>query len=180
MKVLKGILIAVAAIIVLVLVAALFVKGEFDITRDIVINKPKTEVYDYIKYLKNQNEYSKWANMDPNTKMSFKGTDGTVGFISSWESEADSVGKGEQEIKAIQPGKRIDYEIRFIEPMEAKAPAYMAVDSVGANETKVTWSFHEKMPYPMNIMCAFMDIEAMIGNDLEIGLNNLKGIMERK
>ncbi|RYY34231.1 MAG: polyketide cyclase [Sphingobacteriaceae bacterium] len=180
MKILKGILIAVAAIIVLVLIAALFVKGEFDVTRNVVINKPKSEVYDYVKYLKNQNEFSKWARMDPNMKKEYRGTDGTVGFVSAWEGKADSVGKGEQEIKGIEPGKRIDYEIRFIKPMEAIAPAYIALDSVGVSQTKVTWNFHEKMNYPMNIVCAFMDIEDMIGADLQTGLNNLKGILEKK
>lgn len=180
MKILKRILIAVVAIIALVLIVALFVKGEFDIKREVVIIKPKNEVYNYIKYLKNQNEFSKWAKMDPNMKKEYRGTDGTVGFVSAWESQADSVGKGEQEIKAMQPGKRIDYEIRFIKPIAAVAPAYMALDSTGVTETKVTWNFHEKMPYPMNIMCLFMDIEGMIGADLQTGLNNLKGILEKQ
>ncbi|RVU01404.1 polyketide cyclase [Mucilaginibacter limnophilus] len=180
MKILKRILIVIVAFVALILIVALFVKGEFDIQRSVVINKPKNEVYDYIKYLKNQNEYSKWAKMDPNMKTEFRGTDGTVGFVSAWESQADSVGKGEQEIKGIEPGKRIDYEIRFIKPFAAVAPAYMALDSTGVSQTKVTWNFHEKMPYPMNIMCLFMDIEKMIGADLQTGLNNLKAILEKQ
>ncbi|MCC8410977.1 SRPBCC family protein [Mucilaginibacter sp. UR6-1] len=179
MKILKVILFVVVAIIALALITALFVKGDYSITRDIVINKPKSEVFNYIKYLKNQNDYSKWAKMDPGMKTGFRGTDGQPGFTSAWSSDRDSVGKGEQEIKKIDEGKRIDYEIRFIEPMEAVAPAYMITDSIAPVQTKVTWGFEEHVPYPFNIMCLFFDVEKMIGNDLQTGLNNLKVKLEQ-
>ncbi|MBE9584935.1 SRPBCC family protein [Mucilaginibacter sp. JRF] len=179
MKILKIILLTVVAIIAIALITALFVNGDYSIKREIVINKPKTEVFNYIKYLKNQNEYSKWAKMDPNMKPTFRGTDGQVGFVSAWDSKLDSVGKGEQEIMKIEEGKRVDYEIRFIKPMEAVAPAYMITDSIAPTETKVTWGFEEHVPYPFNLMCLFFDVEQLIGNDLNVGLSNLKGKLEQ-
>ena len=51
--------------------------------------------------------------MDPDMKKTYRGTDGTVGFVSAWDSEKDDVGKGEQEIIKITDGERIDYELRF-------------------------------------------------------------------
>lgn len=179
MKILKGILLAIVAIVVLVLIVALFVKSDYSVKRSIVINKPKTDVFNYIKYLKNQNDYSKWARMDPNMKKEFRGTDAQPGFVSAWESDRDSVGKGEQEIKKIDAGKRIDYEIRFIKPFASVAPAYMATDSIDSMQTKVTWAFEGHMPYPMNIMQVFMDMDKLIGADLQTGLNNLKTILEK-
>lgn len=68
MKILKKILIAIVAIIAIALITALFVKKEYAIERTISINKPKEAVFNYIKYLKNQDTYSKWAMMDPNMK----------------------------------------------------------------------------------------------------------------
>jgi hypothetical protein len=35
------------------------------------------------------------------------------------------------------------------------------------------------MPYPMNIMLPFMNMEEMLGGDLENGLKNLKNILEK-
>ncbi len=93
---------------------------------------------------------------------------GTVGFISSWDSEQKNVGKGEQEIKNIKEGERIDYEIRFIKPFESTAPAYMITEGA-SNQTKVKWGFQSRMPYPMNLMMVFMDIPGMIGEDLQTG-----------
>lgn len=51
-------------------------------------------MFDYVKYLKNQNEYSKWAGMDSAMTKTFSGTDATPGFISAWKSNNQNVGKG--------------------------------------------------------------------------------------
>ena len=102
MKMLMKILIASAILIAIPLIVALFVKKDYAVEREITINKPKQEVFDYVKLLKNQDNYSIWATMDPNMKKTYRGTDGTVGFVSAWESKVDSVGVGEQEIKKIK------------------------------------------------------------------------------
>ncbi len=85
MNILIKILIVIGALVALLLIAALFIKKEYNIVREITITKPKTEVFSYIKHLKNQDNYSKWVRMDPNMKKDFRGTDGTVGFIYAWD-----------------------------------------------------------------------------------------------
>lgn len=180
MRILKKILIGLGIIIAIPLIIALFVKKDFAAEREVVINKPKDEVFAYIKSLKNQDNFSKWASMDPNMKKTYTGTDGTVGFISAWESDNDDVGAGEQEIKKIVEGERIDYELRFKEPFPSVSPAYMSTETVGEGQTKVKWGFSGSMNYPMNIMMLFMDMEKMIGDDFSQGLGTLKGILEKQ
>ncbi|MBI2281753.1 MAG: SRPBCC family protein [Bacteroidetes bacterium] len=179
MKILKKILIVIAIIIAIPLIIALFVEKDYAVEREITINKPKQEVFDYVKFLKNQDNFSKWATMDPNMKKTYRGTDGTVGFVSAWESDDENVGVGEQEIKKIAEGERIDFELRFIKPFEATEPAFMSTESVSENQTKVKWGFSGHMNYPMNIMMLFMDFEKMIGDDLQTGLSNLKTVLEK-
>lgn len=180
MKILKIILGSVGVLVTLVLIIALFVKKEYAVESEIVINKPKQEVFDYVKYLKNQDNFSKWIKMDPNVKKEYKGTDATVGFIAAWDSQDKNVGKGEQEITNIIEGNRIDYEIRFKKPFESTAPSYIITDSLSENQTKVKWGFKGKMPYPLNTMLLVMDMQKAIGNDLTIGLTNLKTLLEKK
>ncbi len=175
----KKILVTIIIIIAIPLVVAMFVKKEYSVEREIVINKPKQEVFDYVKYLKNQDNYSKWATMDPAMKKTYRGTDGTVGFVSAWESENEDVGTGEQEIIKITEGERIDFELRFIKPFEATEPAYMTTEKIAENQTKVKWGFRGHMNYPMNLMMLFMDFEKMIGDDLETGLRKLKTELEK-
>jgi hypothetical protein len=179
MKILKKILTFIGIFIGLVMIAAIFVKRGYSVEREIVINKPKQQVFDYVKFLKNQDNYSKWAMMDPKMKKEYTGTDGTVGFISSWDSEDDQLGRGEQEIKKITEGERIDFQLRFFEPMSSTSPAYMTTDSVSATQTKVKWGMSGTMAYPTNVVLMFMDISEILGRDLTTGLTTLKGVLEK-
>lgn len=179
MKILLWIVIALAGIIVLFLLIGFFTKKEYTVGRYVVINKPKTPVFDYLKFLKNQNKFSVWGMIDPNMKTEFRGTDGTKKFVSAWDSENKNAGKGEQEILNIVEGERIDYEIRFIKPIKSTSWAYLTTKTINDNQTRVYWEFNGKMKYPMNLMLLFMDMEKMIGNDLDKGLQNLKIILEK-
>jgi hypothetical protein len=176
-KVVKIAAIVIILIIALPLVTALFVKKDYAVEREVTVNRPVHEVFEYVKYLKNQDNYSAWASLDPDMKQEFRGSDGTVGFVSAWEGNKD-VGTGEQKIVSITEGERIEYALHFIEPWEGHADAYMTTIPISENQTKVTWGFSSRMPYPFNIMLLFMDMEDLIGNDLETGLVKLKDILE--
>jgi Polyketide cyclase / dehydrase and lipid transport len=179
MKIFIGIIIALGCIAVLLLIIGLFVKKDYSVAKEIIVNKSKSVVFEYLKFLKNQNKFSVWASMDPNMKTEYRGTDGTEGFVSAWESENKNVGKGEQEILKIVNGERIDYEIRFIKPFASTSWANMIVASANENQTRVHWEFTGKMKYPTNLTLLFMNMEKMVGNDLEKGLQNLKTIMDK-
>ena len=179
MKIIKIVGLVLGGIIALLLIAALFVNGEYSVEREINISKPKQEVYDYVKYLKNQSNFSVWAKIDPAMKTDFRGEDAAVGFVSAWDSKNPDAGKGEQKIIKIADGERIDYELHFIEPFESTDYAFMTTSAVNDSVTNVKWGFNGKMKYPMNLMMLTMDMEKMLAPDLENGLKNLKGILEK-
>ena len=177
MKILKGLLFAVLALIAIILISAAFVKKDFGVGRQVVINKPKAQVFEYLKSLKSQNDWSTWGRKDPNMKSEFIGTDGTVGCISKWSGN-DEVGEGEQEIKKIIEGERIENELRFIKPFKNKSLAYFVTESVNDSTTTVKWGFTGKMPYPFNLMTVVLNMDESIGKDYEEGLANLKAKLE--
>jgi hypothetical protein len=177
-KFLKVLGVVLLVLIAFVLIAAAFVPKSYEVERSVAINEPVDEVFNYVKYLKNQNEFSVWSKIDPAMKVDFRGTDGTVGFVSAWDSEMKEAGKGEQEIIGIKEGERIDYEIRFLEPMKSTDNAFLSLSEVNDSVTNVTWGFFGKMKYPMNASLLFMDMDQMLGKDLEGGLNNLKQKLE--
>ena len=176
MKIVKRILIGVAILVAVPLIVGLFVKTDFAVEREVIVNKPKKDVFNYVRYLKNHNNFSKWAKMDPQMKKDYRGTDGTVGFVSAWESDNQDVGKGEQEIKKITEGERIDVEIRLQAPFQSIDPAYITTESVADNQTRVRSGYLGKMHYPTNLLCPF--IADKIGKDMEAGLTNLKTVLE--
>lgn len=179
MKALKIIGIIILIIIVVPLIIALFVPKDYGVEKEITIAKSKAEVFDFIKYLKNQDEFSKWASMDTAMKRTYTGTDGTVGFISAWKSEKKDVGSGEQEIMAIKEGESIDFEVRFKEPFESKGQTYLKVEPVTDSTTLVKWGFNGHMNYPLNIMLLLIDFDKMLGEDFSTGLTNLKTVLEK-
>jgi len=83
------------------------------------------------------------------------------------------------DLEDIEKGKRIDYELRFIEPFESTSPAYMVFTELDSNRTSVQWGFEGETPYPMNLMLLFVNVEDELGKELQAGLNNLKAIFEK-
>ncbi len=177
MKILKIVIIVIVVVIAIPLIVALFVNRDYAVERTVVIDKPSQEVFDYVKLLRNQNYYSKWAEMDPNQELSFSGTDGTVGFISAWKGNSD-VGEGEQEITGITEGYRVDTQLRFIKPFRAQSDAWMITEPFTESQTLVRWGFSGRMSYPMNLFLLIMDMGESIGADYDYGLQKLKGLLE--
>ncbi|HEX9827280.1 MAG TPA: polyketide cyclase, partial [Flavobacteriaceae bacterium] len=77
----------VLAIMALFLILGLIAPKNYEVNRSIIVNKPLSEVFDYLKYIKNQDDWSPWKKKDPNMKQFFEGTDGEIGFISKWEGD---------------------------------------------------------------------------------------------
>ena len=177
MKALKKILLGIVTLIALVLIIALFVKKDFAVERSITINKSNQEVFDYVKMLKNQKNWSSFSQADPDMKEWYKGTDGTVGAVYGWESKM--MGNGEQVITKIAEAERVDIEMHFKGMMGSTSPAYLATKVLSDSTTQVTWAMSGKMNYPMNFMGLFMSMDDMIGTEYQKSLEQLKGVLEK-
>ncbi len=145
------------------------------IEKSIDIYRSTEEVFEYLRYTRNQDYFSVWNMKDPGMKKEFKGTDGTVGFIYRWDSTNKNVGSGEQEIIGIDEGKSIAYALRFTRPMQNTGQVKFQV-SGKEKTTSVTWVFDSPAKFPMSLFSPIF--KKMLGKDLEKGLNNLKRILE--
>lgn len=170
------ILLGILGIIALLLIIALFLKKEHYVKREIVINAPKQKVFDFLKLLKNQDKFNKWAKADPDRKWEYKGTDGTVGFIISWNGNKNA-GEGEKEILNIVEGKRIETQIRFVRPMKTTADVIMETEALSDNQTKVNLINSGNLKYPMNIFIPLA--EKNFPKDMDASLVALKEILEK-
>lgn len=179
MNIILTILAAVIGLVVLLLLIALFTRKSYTIAREAIVKRTKNEVFNYVKFLKNQDYYSKWVMTDPHMKKSYAGTDGSPGFVYAWDSNDKNTGKGEQEIKRIVDGEQIGTEIRFERPFKNVAQALITASDLGGNQTRVTWEFSSSMKYPMNAMLLFIDFDKLLGKDMEESLSRLKGVLEK-
>jgi hypothetical protein len=147
------------------------------IEKSIEINKSSKLVFEYLKTTKNQDNFSVWNMTDPDMKKEYKGSDGTIGFIYSWDSTNKNVGAGEQEIISIDEGKSITYAIRFFRPMQNRGISKFEVINKSDQTSSVAWIFDSPSKFPMSLFSPIFKI--MLGKDLEKGLLNLKRILEK-
>jgi len=176
MSILITILLVIAGIIALLLIIALFMKREHNVKREIIINAPWQKVFDFLKLLKNQDKFNKWAKDDPDRNWEYKGTDGTVGFIISWNGNKN-VGEGEKEIMKIIEGEKIETQIRFVRPMTTTANIIMETKSLSENQTIVSMSNACTLKYPLNIFIPLA--ERNFPKDMDSSLLTLKNLLEK-
>lgn len=177
MKIFKKILIGIAAFIALLLLIAAFIPTTYTVSVSTTINRPQQQVYDYVKQIRNQENYSIWVMQDTNVVMTYTGTDGTVGFKAAWNSKDDHVGEGEQQITKLD-GERVDVDLRFKRPMEGESKAATIVKAAGENQSTVTNEFYGYNPYPTNLMCF---VGKMFIKDAQTqNMSNLKAILEKQ
>lgn len=175
MAILLYILIGLA---LLILTLAMIAPKTYDVSRNTSISRPISEVFDYVRSLKKQDEWGPWAKRDPNMTKEFTGTDGEVGAISSWKGNKE-VGEGEQEITGIKVNEVLETQLRFLKPWKSESDAYIKVHDEGNGSTKVTWGFSGKNKFPVSIMMLFMNMDKSVGKDFEQGLSDLKSILEK-
>lgn len=177
MKILTLILSILGGLVALVLIIASFLPKTFQLSAEVVVDKPSNEVRNYAKILANQKNYSVRVMTDPNVQLIYEGIDGTVWAKQARDSTMKNVGKGEQEITKIDEWKSYEVVIRFEKPMKATNYSRTTIESVGENKTKVTNTFRGVNPRPGNFVSMFF--LPQVRKDMQQNMNNLKVQLEK-
>ncbi|QNJ98539.1 SRPBCC family protein [Constantimarinum furrinae] len=168
-----------AVLIGIIMLLMLVAPRKYDVQRSIVVNRPLNEVFQYLKMIKNQDEWSPWKSRDPEMKQTFEGVDGTVGFVARWESDKKDVGVGEQELKGLIENERVDTEIRFLKPWKTVSDGYLLLRAIEPSKTEVIWGFKGNNNPPINVMMLFYNMDKSVGKDFDEGLAKLKATLEK-
>jgi effector-binding domain-containing protein len=142
------------------------------IERKIVIDAPPASVYTVLNGFTRFNDWSPWADMDPNAQYTYAGPLVGKGAKMAWTSK--KMGNGSQEIIAATPFKHIGVALAF-----DKCDATATYDIKQAPKgVEVTWSFDTD--FGMNIFARYMGMfmDGMLGKDYEKGLAKLKTVVE--
>jgi hypothetical protein len=172
----KKIGIGAAALIVVLLVVIVTRPDTYHVERSTNISAPPAVVFAQVSDFKMWKPWLPWGKLDPNMKLTFEGTQGTVGASYAWVGNND-VGAGKMTLVGIEPNKRLDIKLEFLKPFESKAQNGFAFESLG-KETKVTWSMDGTNSFMSKAMSLFMSMDKMIGKDFEQGLADMKKVAE--
>lgn len=176
MKVLKLIGIVLVVLIVLFLLVAAFLPADYDISRQIVVNRPASYVYPNVAVLTNWQKWSPWYALEPDANYIYSEPDSGVGANYSWQGEI--VGSGSLAIVAAVENESVEGALEFTEPQSSRSTNYFYFDETDSSTT-VTWGMQGELGYPIERFFGLF-FEDMIGPDFEKGLENLKKVSESK
>lgn len=177
MRVLKNLLLAILAVVVVFAVVGVLLPRTVHIERSIDIAAPPVLVYTLVDGFARFNEWSPWANIDPaGTEYTYSGPETGVGSRMTWTSDNPRVGAGSQEIVASDPYRRVDTRLDF--GPEGTAQTFFRLDPLVPG-TRATWGFETDFGWNLvGRYLGFFMFDAALGSDYERGLTNLKRLAE--
>ncbi len=175
MKILKYLLYAVIALVLIAVILGITGPKSFDVHRSAVVSGSPDQVWPYVSQLKNLNLWSPWAEKDTAMVQEYSGEDGTVGASVSWKGE--KVGSGSQTIAVVDAAnKYFETSLHFDGAMGGDATSYSTLkDTTGG--TLVTWGLKGENGFVGRIFATFMNMDKMMAPDFERGLTKLTELM---
>ncbi|MEO5987466.1 MAG: SRPBCC family protein [Candidatus Eisenbacteria bacterium] len=113
---------------------------------------------------------------DPNMEKIFEGPAAGVGQSYAWKGNRD-VGKGRMTIDESVVGQKVGIKLEFVEPMKSTASCVLTLAGTPTGSF-VTWSMEGHHNLIGKAFGMFMDMDKMLGTDLEKGLAQLKSVAE--
>ena len=173
---LKKILIALVAIVVVFVGVVAMQPSDFRIVRTATMSAPASAVFAQVNDFHNWEEWSPWAKLDPAAKNSFEGPSAGTGAIFRWAGNKE-VGEGSMTITESRPSDLIRIKLEFLKPFAGTNTAELTFKPEG-NQTAVTWSMAGENNFIAKAVCLFMNRDKMVGGKFEEGLARMKSVVE--
>ncbi|MEG3768178.1 SRPBCC family protein [Alteromonas sp. 14N.309.X.WAT.G.H12] len=171
----KSVIFFVGGIVFLLLIG-LILPADYQVERKILIEAPAEKIYPNVVDLRAWSQWGVWYMRDPNMEVNFSGPDRAIGMESSWKSETQ--GSGEMRITALKHNRMVVYNLYFPE-YEMGSTGSFTLEPVKGG-TLVTWQDTGKLgANPFHRYLGLM-MDNMIGPDFELGLENLKTVVENQ
>ena len=175
MKLLKWIFYLIVLVAIIIVGGSFFLPSQAVVTRSAEIAAPPEKVFAIVGDMRRFNEFSPWAELDPNIEYKYEGAESGIGQKMSWSSDNANVGSGSQTIVEYQPPNRVASELDF--GSMGKALASWDLEPSGTG-TKATWGFQSELGGIAERWFGLM-FDRWIGADYEKGLAKLKAAAEK-
>jgi hypothetical protein len=178
MKLLKKMLFFLVTLIIVVLVILLFAKKNYSFEKTISVKSKSSEVYNFLKFLKNQKKFNHWYLQNNDYTNIFLGEDGTTSAVFKWESDNYYLRSGKQVLKEMNYPESIQIEILTDEPYSIGGTQYFYLSET-KGETNITWKIDIHFPFPYNIVMLSDDFEKNLNESMSISFKNLRKELEK-
>ncbi len=178
MRFLKRLAVGLVLLIATFAVVVQLQPDDYRLTRSTVIWAPAAQVFPHVNDLARWENWSPWAKLDPNAKITFSGPQSGPGASFAWDGN-DKVGAGTMTIIESRPNDRIATRTDFVKPFEGTSRTDFIFSPAG-DRTNVIWTMSGTHNFISKAICLVMSMETMLGPDVERGLAQLKEVAERK
>ncbi len=117
------------------------------------------------------------AQQDPNMPKTFEGPAAGVGQSLAWSGK--DAGTGKMTIEESVPGQKVGVKLEFVKPMASTATCALTLAGTPTGSL-VTWSMDGHHNFIGKAFGMFVDMDKMLGGDIEKGLAQLKTVAEGK
>ena len=173
---LKKILITLAVLIVLFLGLVTIQPSNYQVVRKAAIAAPASAVFPMVNDFHRWEAWSPWAKLDPAAKATFGGPQAGPGAVFTWAGN-DKIGEGRMTLTESHPTDLVKVKVEFVKPFEGTNTTEFTFKPQG-DQTAVTWSMAGHNNFVAKALCLFMNMDRMIGRDMENGLAQLKSVVE--
>ena len=178
MRFLKRLLIGLPLLIATFVVVVALQPDDYRVTRSTVIAAPAAAVFAQVNDLRKWENWSPWAKLDPNARVTFSGPAAGQGASFHWDGN-DKVGAGTMMITESKPDTRVTTRTDFVRPFIGTSHSDFVLSQMG-DQTNVIWTMSGTHSFISKAICLVMSMETMLGADFERGLAQLKQVAERK
>jgi hypothetical protein len=175
---LRNILIAIAAALVVLLVVIATRSSTYRVSREITIAAPPSVVYAQIVDFHRWDAWSPWAHLDPTMKTTYIGPASGPGAGYAWVGN-DKVGEGKMLITGAKPNQEVNIKLDFIKPFEGTSMTGFLLEPASGG-TKVTWNMSGENNFMMKAISMVHDMDTEIGKEFDQGLTQLKAVSVAK
>lgn len=174
-KLLRWIFYPAAAVALIVVGASFLLPAQAVVIRSIEIAAPPDDVFAIVGDLRRFQEFSPWADRDPDIEYRFEGTESGLGQKMRWTSDNPDIGSGTQTIIEFDPPNYAEMALDLGKMGRSVASWDLVPSQTG---TKVTWEFRSNLKgIPAKWFGLMFD--SWIGPDYEKGLAKLKALAEK-
>lgn len=175
MKAIRNVVLVLTVLTLFIVAGGYLLPRELDVSREITIQAPATEIFPYVGDLDQWAVWSPWTERDPD--MAIRTSDPSTGVGASQHWSSESMGSGSATIIQWEENERIAYRMLFEGFEEAPATAAIVLTPEG-EATRVTWSFEETLPQGVISGWVALMLNQALKTDFESGLENLKNVSE--
>jgi len=173
-RVLTGLSALVATLLIGFIGVVTIQPANLHIERSATIEASPTDVFPLVNDYQNWGKWAPWLAHEQKTATSESAAG--VGAWTTWEGN-QTVRKGKMTITASDQNRRVVHDLECMEPFALHGVTTISLAEVD-DGTGVTWSLESQQDFTIKMMGLMIDLDALLGRDIERGLGRLAAVAE--